>query len=69
LELVIESHHLPGCEGVELGNDKEAAFEYPFDGGTVRVCTRVEPTLMHLLVNLLNVAVAQEDVLGSLEQE
>ncbi len=69
LELVVESHRLSGREGVKLGNDKEAAFEYPFDGGTAQVCTRVEPTLKHLLVSLLNVAVAQEDVIGSLGRE
>ena len=66
MELVVESHRLCGREGVKLGNDKEAVFEYSFDGGTVRVCTRVESTLTHLLVNLLNVAVAQEDLVGSL---
>ena len=69
MELVVEGHRRRSREGLQLGKHGDAPFEDSFHGGTGQVCTRNVPALTHLFVKLLNIAIAQEDVLGSLRRE
>ncbi len=62
LELIIEVDRVLGGQCLQCRKDGKSLLQKTFEGRARVMCAGVGPSLAHLLMNLYDIAVAQEDI-------